>query len=535
MHRMQHLTYIFRLSDLVKKFGVAQYLTKYQCYSNQTCTSDSSLDAEDGKTDVVANDLGDRTTPCVVAYTDHDMAVGKAAKQGNIRNAQNTISHIKTVLGRNWEDTVVQNYIQRSPVKTGNIKDEIEFEVEFKGQRKKVGPRDIAKAIYNRMLETARSHGDGDIHDSVLAVPTDTLPGQRKAFSECAEAVGFNVLRVINEPVAALLAYDIGQNDNTLNCNVLVFRIGGDSSDVSIVRTQNGLYRIMGSANSTELAGSKFTNALADYLAQEFYRQYKLDVKESKRSLNKLRQATEICKHTLSTLGNAQYSIDSLHEGVDHHGNVSRARFESLCGPLVQLCSCLIENACTESGIKKTDIDKVVLCGGGTRIPLIQKTVVEYLTGVEVLSSIPPDEVIAIGAAKQAAILTGNDESEVQENAEENEIECIPKAICIKVVSAENSPYLYPIFHSLTPLPSRRHETVNLPDNQTSLRLDLCECEDLQSPEKSSHLAKVVMNNLPPAAKVTITFHLRREGSLHVTCREDSTDVTESLTIDVSS
>ncbi|KAJ8302030.1 hypothetical protein KUTeg_021017 [Tegillarca granosa] len=474
---------------------------------------------KDGKTDVVANDLGDRVTPCVVAFTDHDKAVGAAAKQGVIRNAQNTVKHVKQVLGRKWEDQAVKQYIESNAVKMQQNSDgDPVFNVEFQGETTLVAPQQIAEAVYEKMLETARSHGDGDIHDSVFAVPTDFNSEQRSAISDSATAAGFNVLRLISEPVSAVLAYDIGQENNNINSNVLVFRLGGESSEVSIVKVQNGLYRVLGSEVSTELAGSKFTDVLANYLASEFYRQYKLDVKESRRSFTKLRMATETCKHTLSTLGSAHCSVDSLHEGVDFHSNVSRARFENLCSNLIQQCESLIDSACTKSNIDKEQIDKVILCGGGAKIPLVQKKITDYLKNAEILNSITPDEVVAIGAAKQAAILTGNDENDIQQNATFN---------------GESNMSLFPIFESFTPLPSRKHETVTLNKNQTSMEMNLCECEDIRDPKTVSDLAKIVMKDLPNEAKVSVTFHLRREGSLHVTCREETSDKTESVIIEV--
>lgn len=488
---------------------------------------------KDGKTDVVANDLGDRTTPCVVAYTDLDQAVGAAAKQGSIRNTQNTISFVKSVLGRSWEDPVTQEYISKSPVKIENRNGGLVYVVDFKEKMIDATPVDVATAIYKQMKETANSHGDGDIHDSVLAVPSQFSEEQRKAFGECASKAGFSVLRTINESVAALLAYDLGQMDNTLQCNVLVYRLGGDSTDVSIVHLQGGLYRLLGNTCTQEVAGSKFTNVLADFLAQEFYKKYKLDIKESRRSVSKMRMATEVCKHTLSTLENAQVSIDSLHEGVDFHSSVSRARFESLCGNLIQKCVALIDDVCAKSNVSSSDIEKVIVCGGGAKPPFVQKAISDYLSNAEVFNTIPPDEVIAIGAAKQAAILTGNKDTELLIN--ENEIECLSKTVCIKGYNANKDPVLYPIFQEMTPFPARRQEVMNLSPQQTSMEMDICECTDVENPDTAKCLAKIVMKDLPEKACISVTFHLRSEGSLHVTCREETSQIVEQVTIDVCS
>ncbi|CAG2253783.1 Heat shock 70 kDa protein 14 [Mytilus edulis] len=437
-------------------------------------------------------------------------AVGSAAKQGKIRNAQNTVCNVKQILGRSSDDQILQQYMESSPVKMTLQDDEPVFKVEHKGQAKDVPPSKIAEAIYLRMLETARSHGDGDIHDSVLAVPCDFSEDQKQAISESANAAGFSVLRTVSEPVSALLSYDIGQTDNTLECNVLVFRIG----------------------NSRAVAGSKFTDSLTDYLATEFYKKYKLDVKESRRSVKKLRLEADNVKHSLSTLGNAQCAVESLFEGVDFHCQVSRARFESLISPVVQLCPSLIDNLCTTADITKSDIQKVVMCGGGTKIPCVQKIITDSLPNAEILNSIPPDEVIAIGAAKQAAILTGSDETDIKVNFEQSEVECLKKSICVKAAS-ESTCQLYPVFPALTPFPCRKHETVTLPSNQTSFKLELCECSNNNSVD--ADLGKLVMQDLPKSAVVSIVFHLRRDGSLHVTCKEASSEKTVSITVEVQS
>ncbi|XP_060070473.1 heat shock 70 kDa protein 14-like [Ylistrum balloti] len=489
---------------------------------------------KDGKTDVVANDLGDRTTPAMVAYTELEQAVGMAAKQAYIRNAQNTVPCVKKVLGRAMDDPEVQAYKDCYAVKVVPHKGEPHFQVEFKEKTTLVSPGTVAEAVFKTMMGIAKSHGDGDIHDSVLTVPTNFTEEQITAISDAAASGGFNILRVIKEPLAALMAYDIGQMENKTESCTLVFRLGGESSSVCVVKSYNGLYRIMGSVNSTQLSGSKFTKALADHLAAEFYRQYKLDVKESRRSLSKLSVAAERCKHTLSTLGNASCAVDSLFEGVDFHNSVSRARLENQVGPLMHQCTSLIDAACSDAEITTDQIDKVIVCGGGAKMPLVQKTIKDYIKTAEILSSIPPDEVIAIGSAKQAGILTGCDATESKENAEDNEIECLSKTVCLRSCS-NGETRLELVFPSLTPLPSRKHETVMLGDHQTSLQMDLCECDDLQQPDTAADLAKLVMRDLPEAAKVLVTFHLRREGSLHVTCREETSNKTESVVVEVCS
>ncbi|PVD24364.1 hypothetical protein C0Q70_14845 [Pomacea canaliculata] len=492
---------------------------------------------KDGKTDVVANDLGDRVTPCVVAFTEHEVTVGAAAKQGIIRNASNTVSQVKRVLGRNFDDPVSQAYISSCPVKILKQDTTPVFEVDCQGRKQQIKPSKIAEIIYRKMLETAQSHGGSGIQDAVLAVPGDFTAEQRNAVSEAATKAGFNVLRVINECSAAALAYDLGQVDNSEEYNVLVYRLGGTSHEATVLQIQNGMYRILASCNDHSFGADHFTEILQKHLASEFQRMYRSDPLENKRAAAKLLLSAEVCKHTLSNLTNAQCAVDSLHDGIDFHCPVSRARFESLCSTILPQCTQLIQSALTEAVCSKQDIMRVVLCGGGARMPLVQRVISDFFPASEQLTSVSGDEVIAIGAAKEAAILVGKEDSQLLEMENQTSVQCLSKAVAIRVngEKEDNSNRLQVIFPIGSLIPSRQQHTATLTSTQTSFVLEVYEAGDTDSLGTAQKLGKIVMRDLPAGAVIKTNFHLKREGDLHITSHDVTSGHQESISIGASS
>ncbi|XP_041350030.1 heat shock 70 kDa protein 14-like isoform X2 [Gigantopelta aegis] len=488
----------------------------------------------DGKTDIVANDLGDRVTPCVVAFTDHDQSVGAAAKQGVIRNASNTVRYVKRLLGHKFSSTVVQDVVEKSPVKIVEKDGVPVYEVSHMGKTKQVSMTCIAETIYRKMLETAQSHGGRGIQDAVLTVPVGFTPEQRNAISDAAHKAGFNILRVVSEAAAAVLAYDLGQLNHAENSTVLVYRFGGTSTEATMIKVENGLYRVCASFTDPNFGADEYTRVLCDYLVTEFKRQFRCDVRENKRAMIKLWLAAEVCKHTMSNLGNAHCTIDSLHDGIDYHQTISRARFESLCSSLLQQNTRIIDQCLSESNLQKEDINKVILCGGGSKVPILQKAISDCLPGAELLNSIPADEVIAIGAAKEAAILVGKEIEELKEHENYLEAKCLSKSIYVKTSDDSNTEELSVALPKHSLIPSRKQHTYTLADNQNAFCLEVYEADDPPSLQTATLLAKIVMRDLPTPSSIQTSFHLRRECNLHVTCQELSSNKEESVTIGIS-
>ncbi|XP_064632743.1 heat shock 70 kDa protein 14-like [Lineus longissimus] len=481
---------------------------------------------KDGKTNVVANDAGDRTTPAIVAFTDHDQNVGLAAKQGLIRNAANTICNVKQIVGCKYDDPAVAEMMANSKLKILDVGGKPVFEVKVKDKLTKFTPKQIITMIYKDLLDTAARHGEGDIHDTVMAVPPGFTDEQLSEMCECAKAAGFNILRVISEGAAAALAYDIGQIDTHDYSNVVVYRLGGTSLDITLLNVNHGMYRIISTHEDKTLGGAAFTDVLVDHFADDYKRKWRSDIRENLRSKFKMRAAAENCKHILARMGTASSFIESLHEGVDYNCQVTRARFDGLCTPLVQRCLEPLARCLAEAGLKKEDIHKVVVCGGTMKVQCLQKHISDYFANAEILSSIPPDEVIAIGAAKEAAILTGN-EDDAKLAEKETTLDCLSRGVQVKIRGEKQQ-----VFVPLTPIPAHRHIKVTLCDEEMSLYFEVLEGSGKS--DESRLLAKVYLDELPTCSEAVIVFHLKKEGSLHVTCSEKMSGRSESIMIGIS-
>ncbi|KAM6153525.1 heat shock 70 kDa protein 14 isoform 2-T2 [Erethizon dorsatum] len=499
------------------------------------CTSACVAVYKDGRAGIVANDAGDRVTPAVVAYSENEEVVGLAAKQSRIRNISNTVMKVKQILGRSSDDPQVQKYIMESKCLVVEKNGKLQYEIDTGEETKLVNPEDVARLIFSKMKETAHSVLGSDANDVVITVPFDFGEMQKKALGEAARAAGFNVLRLIHEPSAALLAYGIGQ-DSPTGKSVLVFKLGGTSLSLSVVEVNSGIYRVLSTSTDGDVGGAHFTTALAQYLASEFQRSFKHDVRGNARAMMKLMNSAEVAKHSLSTLGSANCFLDSLYEGQDFDCNVSRARFELLCSSLFNKCIDAIRDLLDQSGFTADDINKVVLCGGSSRIPKLQQLIKDLFPAVELLSSIPPDEVIPIGAAIEAGILIGKENELVEDSLM---IECSARDILVKGVDESGASRFTVLFPSGTPLPARRQHTLQAPGSISSVCLELYESEGKNSAKEETKFAQVVLQDLDKKENglrdILAVLTMKRDGSLHVTCTDQETGKCEAITIEVAS
>ncbi|XP_056132638.1 heat shock 70 kDa protein 14 [Lampris incognitus] len=489
---------------------------------------------KDGRADVVANDAGDRITPAVVAFRDTEQIVGIAAKQGRICRAANTVVKVKQVLGRSFEEQEAQMHKaeSKSPVgvlaKVVNRGDRPHYEITAGEQTRYVLPEEIASLIFHKMKETAQSALGSDVTDTVITVPFEFTHTQKKSLREAAEAAGFHVLRLINEPSAALLAYNIGQDCSSGKSHVLVYKLGGTSLSVTALQVNGGMFRVLNTFTDHSTGGESFTQALAQYFVAEFKRSYKQDVSGNTRAMMKLINGADIAKHSLSTLGSANCFVDSLYDGIDFDCNVSRARFELLCSSLFNKSIQPIKILLGQAGLCTKDINKVILCGGSARIPRLQHMIRELFPDVELLSSTPPDEVIAVGAAVEAGLLVGRDSFSPEE--ESLTVDACASDILVKEVDEHGVEVFNVLLPSGTPLPARRHHTLNGQGQLSSLCLELYQ-RTADQPEK---LAKIVLRDLEPKEDVygiNAVVTMKRDGSLHVSCEDQSTGKQEAITI----
>ncbi|XP_028620722.1 heat shock 70 kDa protein 14 isoform X1 [Grammomys surdaster] len=500
------------------------------------CTSACVAVYKDGRADVVANDAGDRVTPAIVAYSDREQVVGLAAKQSRIRNISSTVVKVKQILGRSSADPQAQKYISESKCLVTEKNGKLRYEIDTGEETKFVNPEDVARLIFSKMKETAHSVLGSDANDVVVTVPFDFGEKQKSALGEAAGAAGFNVLRLIHEPSAALLAYGIGQDHPTGKSNVLVFKLGGASLSLSVMEVNSGMYRVLSTNTSDNIGGAHFTDTLAQYLASEFQRLYKHDVRGNARAVMKLTNSAEVAKHSLSTLGSANCFVDSLYEGQDFDCNVSRARFELLCSPLFNKCIEAIRELLCQTGFTADDINKVVLCGGSSRIPRLQQLIKDLFPAVDLLNSIPPDEVIPIGAAIEAGILVGKESTSGDDSVL---IECSAKDILVKGVDESGADRFTVLFPSGTPLPARRQHTLQAPGSLSSVCLELYESEGKNSAKEEAKFAQVVLQDLDKKENglrdILAVLTMKRDGSLQVTCTDQETGKCEAITVEVAS
>uniref|UniRef100_A0A1I8MY22 Hsp70 protein n=1 Tax=Musca domestica TaxID=7370 RepID=A0A1I8MY22_MUSDO len=287
-----------------------------------------------GKVEIIANDQGNRTTPSYVAFTDTERLIGDAAKNQVAMNPKNTVFDAKRLIGRKYDDPKIMEDIKHWPFKVVSDSGKPKICVEFKGEQKRFAPEEISSMVLTKMKETAEAYLGKSVNDAVITVPAYFNDSQRQATKDAGRIAGLNVLRIINEPTAAALAYGLDKNLKGER-NVLIFDLGGGTFDVSILTIDEGsLFEVRSTAGDTHLGGEDFDNRLVNHLADEFKRKYKKDLRSNPRALRRLRTAAERAKRTLSSSTEATIEIDALFEGIDFYTKVSRARFEELCADL---------------------------------------------------------------------------------------------------------------------------------------------------------------------------------------------------------
>uniref|UniRef100_T1JFC1 Heat shock 70 kDa protein 14 n=1 Tax=Strigamia maritima TaxID=126957 RepID=T1JFC1_STRMM len=481
--------------------------------------------SQSGITEIVTNDAGERVTPVVVAFNDKETVVGLSARQGLIRNGENTITHVKKLLACKIDDKVVEKYNSTHTCKlvaTNNGK------LCFNGDSSSnQTPQTVLSAIISNLLETARSRcGKLPSYNSVVAVPYHFTDAQRELIKETATKCGFTITQIISEPAACLLAYYVGQLSPKEDGFCLVYRVGGQSLDVTIVYVSAGIYSIVSSVCKDDIGGDNITQLLVKHFAEEFRRKIHSDVYESRRSVAKLASVAENCKHILSSVSTAQCFVESLHEGADFNCNMTRARFESLLKPVIAELIEPIDEALEKAELKRDDIKRVILAGGAMKTPKLQDSLNEIFKDAEISSSIPTDEVIAMGSAYQAAM------DEVTVDAD-TPIKCIPRGIYISVIE-NGCQKLFCVFPRRTIIPAHAQKCFTVPAEQNSLCIEILEKNETMADDSSMKLGKIVLKELPSDPEVVATFHLRRDGSLHVTCSDKRSACHSGITIESS-
>ncbi|TDL24720.1 heat shock protein 70 [Rickenella mellea] len=369
---------------------------------------------QNDRVEIIANDQGNRTTPSYVAFLDNERLIGDAAKNQIAMNPHNTVFDAKRLIGRKFADAEVQADMKHFPFKIVDRGGKPVIQVEYRGENKEFTPEEISSMVLIKMKETAESYLGTTIKDAVVTVPAYFNDSQRQATKDAGVIAGLNVLRIINEPTAAAIAYGLDKKV-TGERNVLIFDLGGGTFDVSLLTIEEGIFEVKATAGDTHLGGEDFDNRLVNHFVQEFKRKHKKDLSSNARALRRLRTACERAKRTLSSAAQTSIEIDSLFEGIDFYTSLTRARFEELCQDLFRSTLEPVEKVLRDAKMDKSTVHEIVLVGGSTRIPRIVKLVSDFFNGKEPNKSINPDEAVAYGAAVQAAILSGDTSEKTQD------------------------------------------------------------------------------------------------------------------------
>mmetsp|Transcript_36200 Transcript_36200/g.90346 ORF Transcript_36200/g.90346 Transcript_36200/m.90346 type:complete len:423 (-) Transcript_36200:81-1349(-) len=359
---------------------------------------------QNDRVEIIANDQGNRTTPSYVAFTDTERMIGDAAKNQAAMNPTNTVFDAKRLIGRRFSDSVVQADIKHWPFKVIQKEgDKPHIQVEYKGETKVFAPEEISSMILVKMREVAEAFLGSTVPNAVITVPAYFNDAQRQATKDAGTISGLNVMRIINEPTAAAIAYGLDKKDGEKN--ILVFDLGGGTFDVSLLTIDNGVFEVIATSGDTHLGGEDFDNRLVNHFVQEFKRKHKKDIMENPRTMRRLRTACERAKRTLSSSTQTSIEIDSLYEGIDFFSSITRARFEELCMDLFRGTLEPVEKVLRDSKIDKRSVHDVVLVGGSTRIPAIRRRLTQLLGGKEPNCALPPEEAVARGTAIQAGAM----------------------------------------------------------------------------------------------------------------------------------